>query len=364
MVAALAGVAVAASACNVGPPAATVDGAGISRAALNDQLTVLARSPAAGCVFAAEFAPGVASIGGAGQSTVTAAVASAELDNLVVENLLQQDLRRHGVTVTSADIAAARQDLSVDVDRALVNDSQSGSVPPPCSLLTTNPVSELPEPFGSDVTRFLALQEQFRAMVAHVDISAAAVHAYYTAHPSDFEEACLNLVVADTQAAAQAIQAAVAGGQNIAVAASGPGANTQITPPGGQLSCQLPTVISSTFGSGDAALIYAATTGQVLAPMAWTDPTTGTGYWLVVQIRQLSQAPESAVASQIRQQLLASTSTAAQTALQSLIKGAHVQVDPRYGTWRPSVGLVPPALPPSGDVLNPTANQGSVAAGG
>lgn len=331
---------------------------------MNDQLSVLARSAAAGCVFTAEFAPGAATVGGAGQSTVTTAVASAELDNLVVEQLLQQDLRRHGITVTAADVTAARQDLSVDVNRALVNDSQSGAVPRPCTTLTANPVTNLPQPFATDVTRFLALQEQFRALVGHVDISAAAIHAYYAAHPSDFEEACLNLVVADTQATAQAIQGAVAGGQSIALAASGPGANAQITPPGGQLSCQLPTVISSTFGSGDAALIYAATTGQVLAPMAWTDPATGTGYWLVVQVRQLSPAPEPAVASQIRQQLLAPTSSAAQKALQSLVKGANVHVDPRYGTWRPNGGLVPPAAPPSADVLDPAANQAAATPGG
>lgn len=361
---ALAGVAVGASACTASPPAATVGGVAISRSTLDDQLSVLASDAAAACVFTAEFAPGVASVAGAGQSTVTASVASAELDNLVVERLLQQDLRRHGVTVTAADIAAARQDLSVDVDRALVNDSQSGAVPPACASLTTNPVAALPDPFGGDVTRFLAVQEQFRALVGHVDISPPAVHAYYAAHPSEFEQACLNLVVADTQAAAQAIQAAVAGGQSIAVAASGPGANTQITPPGGQLTCQLPSVISGTFGSGDAALIYAATTGQVLGPMAWTDPATGVGHWLVVQVRQLSPAPESAVASQIRQQLLATTSAAAQSALQSVVRAADVQVDPRYGSWRPASGLVPPSTPPPADVLDPAANQATGGTGG
>lgn len=359
----LLGMALTSASCTTSPAAATVGSSVVSRSALDAQLSAIAANTDAACVFSAEFDPSNGPVSGAGQGTVSATVAAAELDNLVVEQILQQDLRRHGVTLSAADVAAGRADLAVDVDRSLVSASQSGSLPPACASLTANPVPHMPAIYGSDVARFLALQEQFRALVGHVDISAGAVRSYYANHASEFRQACVDLVVADTQAAAQAIDTAVSGGEAIAVAASGPGADTQITPPGGQLSCQLPTVITQTFGSGDAALIYAAKPGQVLAPMAWTDPATGGSYWLAVQVRSLPQAPEAAVSSQIRQQLLAPTSAVAQRSLQALVRSADVHVDPRFGTWRPKVGLVPPAAPPSKDVLDPAANQATSSSG-
>lgn len=353
-----------AAACTTSPAAATVDGTAIGKDTLNTQLTTIASSVDAQCVFAAEFAP-TAPVHGAGTGTVSSAVAAAELDNLVLERLLGDYLARHHRALTAADVAAAHTDLAVDVNNSLVSDEQSGAVPPACASLSANPVTNLPSAYAADVSRFLALQEQFRALVGHVDISTAGVARYYQAHPSDFREACLQLVVADTQSAAQTIHAAIAGGQSFTVAASGSGANTQITPPGGQLACQLPTVITDTFGSGDSGLIYAASPGQLLAPMSWVDPRTGSTYWLVVRVSKSTQAPLSQVSSDIRQQLLSHTDTAAATALSSLVRRANVHVDPRYGRWTATTsGLRPPVPPPSRDVLDPAVNQALALSGG
>lgn len=353
----LLGVAVASASCTTSPPAATVDGSAIAQSTLDTQLSAIATNTDAACVFAAEFDPSGAPVAGAGQQTVTSAVASAELDNLVLEQLLGRDLADHHRTVTTADVSAARTDLADDVNSSLQSDEESGALPQACASLSANPVPHLPSGYGQGVTRFLALQEQFRALVGHVDISAAGVARYYAAHQSDFEEACLDLVVADTQSAAQTIDAAVGGGESIAAAASGPGADTQITPSDGQLACQLPTVITDTFGSTDSATIYAATTGQLLPPMAWTDPSTGTTYWLVVKVADLAEASLSQVASDIRQQLLSGTDTNADAALTSLIRRARVSVDPMYGSWSRRAGLTPPAPPPAADVLNPAADE-------
>lgn len=361
---ALLALAVGAASCTTSPSAATVGGHSISQATLDNQLTAIDSNTDAACVFAAEFDPSGAPVAGAGQGTITATVASTELDNLVLEQLLEDDLARHGRSVTAADITSARSDLSSDVDSSLESDEESGAVPQACSSLTANPVSHLPVTYGHDVARFLALQEAFRALVGHVDISAAGVDAYYQAHPSDFEEACLDLVVADTQAAAQTIDTAIAGGESFAVASSGAGADTSITPPGGELSCQLPTVITDTFGSTDSATIYAGQSGQLLAPMSWTDPETGTTYWLVTKVATLQEAPVAEVASQIRQQLLSGTESSATTALESLLKRADVSIDPAYGSWRGREGLTPPAPPPAADVLNPTANEALALTGG
>lgn len=356
--AAVGGVAFGASACTTWSAPATVNGSAITRATLDAQLTALASSPQAACVFAAELDPAASSTVGAGEGTVPTSVVASELDDLVLQRLLAQDLAAHHRPVTDAAVAAARQDLAADVDNTLAADEQSGAVPPACAGLTANPVGALPPAFGDQVSRFLALQEQFRALVGHVDISTAGIAAYYAQHTADFREACLDLVVADTQAAAASIDGAIAAGESFASAATGTGADTQITPPGGQVACQLPQVITSTFGSADASQIYAAAAGQLLAPLAWTDPTTGSSYWLVVRVASLPQAPLSQVASDIRQQLLSGTSQAASEALTSLVRHAQVSVDPRYGSWHGQAGLVAPTPPPAADVLNPAADQG------
>ncbi len=355
--AAVAAVAVGAAACTTWSPPATVNGVAISRSELDAQLSAITSSPQAACVFSAEFDPQASSLTGAAVGTVPTSVVAAELDNLVLEQLLRADLARHHLTVTTSEVAAARQDLANDVDNTLVGDEQSGAVPSSCANLTVNPVSDLPPAYGRDVSRFLALQEQYRAMVGHVDISSAGVAAYYAQHQSDFKEACLDLVVADSQAAASAIDGAIAAGESFASAASGTGADTQITPPGGQVACQLPSVITSTFGPTDSSAIYAASPGQLLAPLAWTDPSTGGAYWLVVRVTSLPEAPLSEVASDIRQQLLSASSTNADQALTALVDRAHVTVDPRYGTWHQRLGLVAPAAPPAADLLNPSVDQ-------
>jgi hypothetical protein len=363
VLAAVAAVAIGTSACTAWPAPATVNGQAISRSTLDAQLHALETSPQAACVFAAEIDPAAGSVQGAGQGTVSSSVAASELDDLVLEQLLAQNLAAHHQVLTAADVQAAREDLAGDVDNTLLADEQSGAVPPACADLTSNPVGNLPAAFGRQISRFLALQEQFRARVGRVDISAAGIASYYAQHLADFKEACLDLVVADSQAAASAIDGAIAGGESFAAASVGTGADTQITPPGGQVACQLPSVLTSTFGASDTAQIYAASPGQLLAPLAWTDPSTGGSYWLAVKVTSLPEAPLADVASDIRQQLLSGTDSAATAALTALVQRAVVTVDPRYGSWHGKVGLLPPTAPPAATVLNPAANQASGSSG-
>ncbi len=360
---ALLAVAVAASACTGSTGAATVGGTSISRATLNEQLAAIVDNADAGCVFSTVFAPTGATIPGAGEGTVTSEVASTELDDLVVDRLLTQDLAAHGRAITAADLQAARADLAAQVSGAVASASQSGSLPAPCRSLSANPVASMPAVYGDQVVHFLAAQEQFRAMVGNVDISAGAIAQYYQQHQADFRQVCLHVIVSNSQAAAQQVHAAVAGGQSFAAAAGGPGADTQLTPPSGQIPCELPATITSTFGTALSAAILGASPGQLLAPAAWTDPSTGGAYWLVVRVDSLTALPLSQVTSTIREQLLSGTNTVAQAEFRKLVRQADVTVDARYGTWGATVGLQPPATPPAATVLNPAANQAALVRG-
>ncbi len=363
IIVALVGLAVGASACTTSPTVATVGGSVITKATLDGQLSDLASSADAACVFATEFGLSGSTVAGAGQGTVTTQAATVELDNLVLSRLLSEALARRHVTLTSGDLSAARTDLTAAVAASLSSDTQSGALPPACAGLTANPVAGLPSAFDSRIERFLALQEQFEAAVGHVDVSSAGVARYYRHHQAAYREACLSVVVAGSQAAAQGIRTSVSHGESFASAALGPGADTQVTPSGGQLPCELQSALSSTFGGTDAAIIAKAAPGALLAPMALADPSTGTTYWLVVKLRSASEAPLSSVAASIRQQLLSSTAGAAQKALGQLVRDTPVTVNPRYGTWKGRVGLQPPTPPPSATVLDPAANQAAAVLG-
>lgn len=354
---AVVGLALGLSSCTTSPTAATVGGAVITQSTLDTQLAALSDNTDAACVFSAEFGLGASSIAGAGQGTVTTQVATVELDNLVLGTLLGQDLARHHRVVSASDLSSAKTDLTADVSASLSNASQSGAVPPSCSGVTSNPVSGLPASFGAELDRFLAVQEQFEALVGHVNVSSTGVATYYHRHLAAYREACLDVVVANTQAAAQGIRTAIAAGESFASAATGAGANTSATPTGGQLPCELQTDLASTFGTSGAAAIKAAAPGQLLAPLALSEPSTGTTYWLVLKLTSDAQAPLSEVASSIRQQLLSSAATPAQSALEHLLRRSVITVDPRYGTWRGKIGLQPPTPPSKAIVLNPTADE-------
>lgn len=357
IIVALVALALGVSACTTSPTVATVGGSAISQASLDGQLSDLASSADAACVFATEFGLSGSTVAGAGQGTVTTQAATVELDNLVLGRLLSEALARRHVTLTAGDLSSARTDLTAAVAASLSSDSQSGAVPPACAGLTANPVDGLPRTFDSRIERFLALQEQFEAAVGHVDVSSAGVARYYHQHQGAYREVCLDVVVATTQAAAQSIRTAVSRGESFASAALGPGADTQVTPSGGQLPCELQSELPTTFGSTDAAVIAKAAPGTMLAPMSLADPSAGTTYWLVVKVASVSEAPLSSVASSIRQQLLSSAGGAAQTALEHLVRDTPVTVDPRYGTWQGKVGLQPPTPPPSAIVLDPAADE-------
>src|ERR1019366_2012372 len=116
---------------------------------------------------------------------------------------------RH-VQVSAADVTAARGDYLSQVEAA------STQVTSPCNLTGTALVGRLPKAFVDSQVRALAAQEKLEEVVGHVDVSPAAVHAYYNTHLTEVTQLCLNFIIASNQASAQTIHDRVAAGTTFA----------------------------------------------------------------------------------------------------------------------------------------------------
>ena len=196
--------------------------------------------------------------------------------------------------------------------------------------------------------------------VGHVNVSTAALTSYYDSHRALVTQECLNIILADSQTAAQTLHDEIAAGTSFSTAAKAAGADQQATPPNGELQCGYPTGLNSQLGATLGATVDALRSGQLSEPLTWqtTNPQTGAPatFYLVVQMRQHFLVPFATLRVQIRQAILAQGSAAVAVLLHRAVASAQVTVDPRYGSWDPTHGITAPSPPPPAFVPNANAN--------
>lgn len=353
---------IGAAGCDWSPTAAKVNGVAISQSQFHAQLTLVSGNAVAQCALAVEEAQSGGSlptVNGSGDATVSTAFAAFELNGLVEETLEQGALARRHVEVTASDVATARQDYLSQLEAA---SSQVGS---PCNLTGTSLVARLPKAFVDEQARSLAAQERLEEVVGGVDVSPAALRAYYRSHLSQVTQLCLDLIVAKDQASAQAIHDQVAAGTSFAAAASGPGVDTN-SPAGGQGPCVYPSEIVAQLGPAAAAAVDSLADGQVAPPQGIGVPNQATGttstVWIVIGVRQHHLVPFSDAESGLRQGLLGRGGASFTAALGRVVRSARVELDPRYGTWSERHGVLAPSPPRSDLMLNPAVHGSSPAA--
>jgi hypothetical protein len=355
---------VAATGCDVSPPAATVNGVAISQSTLNDQLSSEVANQGAQCAAlvaaGASASPvGVGSEGdGSTPNAVTPSFADNALQTLVLDQLEEQTLARRGVTVTSGDVSAATTDYENQLQSQLQQAQAQSSAPAGCALSVSSPVaSQLPGSFLRRQATSLADQEVFEQAVGHVDLSRGALEAYYRSNTVELTQECLNVIVADTQAAAQALHDQIAGGESFATAATSADADKAGTPSGGELQCAYPAALQ--LGTATSAAVEALATGQLAEPLTLVrQGSTGatTTFYLIIQMRARQLLPFATLRGSIRQVILGAHVAVVETNLKKLVGEAHVTVDPRYGTWNATRGVTVPTPPPAAFVLNGPAN--------
>ncbi len=357
------GAVVVASGCNASPTAATVNGVSISQSQLNTQLA-LATASANGsaptpanqsvqCALDIQSDGSLPTVTGVGTDTVTAQFADTTLESLVLFSLEKQALARRHVSVSAADVSAARGDFESQLEQS---EGQDGS---PCSREGAQLTNGLPAAFLKEQAQTLAYQEKLEEIVGHVNVGPAALMAYYHSHAAGLTQVCLNLIVADTATAAQTIHDQIAGGASFQTASQDSEVDPE-TPTGGQVPCVYPAEVSNEFGTDLAGTIDALSSGQLAAPLTWMSQSSSgppMTLYLVVKMRQHQLVPYADVSSAIREVLLAADTSTVGAALNRMADRASISIDPRYGTWSQAQGVRVPTPPPPAFVLNRTVNQ-------
>jgi hypothetical protein len=344
----------AGTACDLSPPAATVGTTTITRSQLDDQLALIAGNTDAQCALQLQGVNLAGPLTGAGDRTVTTSFATFELSTLVVQRLVDQDLARRGHPVTTANLQAARQDLV-----AQLTPTNASS---PCGLSGPSLLARLPKDFLDEQVQFLAAQEQLASVVGHVDVSHGALVRYYDTHPTQFQEVCLSAIAVQTQAQAQQIHDAIAGGhatfENEAMQFS---IDTQSAQSGGRIGC-VPSaqIVNSVILDAISGLSSGQLSQAVFEPQTGSN---GAGIWVVLRVDGRPIVPFAQAESQIRQQLLSSQNSAVSAEFTKLTRRAHVVVDPRYGSWAGVAGVRAPLAPKPSYLLSPSADQGPAPAG-
>jgi hypothetical protein len=368
LVAVLGALVAGATGCDLSPPAATVNDASISQSTLNAVLAsavgTTTSASNARCAEQIQSGSDASPLGvgtesdGTTPNAVSSAFAADQLEELILQQLERQTLAARHTTVTRADVTAATADYESQLQE---QQSQEGS-PPGCTLTTSASLSsQLPRAYLHQRATSLADQEMFEVAVGHVDLSTAALQAYYTQHIAEVTQECLNLVITDSASAAQTIHDQIAGGTSFASASTSASADTQLTPSGGELQCLYPSEISGQFGTALGTTIDDLSAGQLAPPQVWQTENSSTGaaatYYLIVQMRAHQVVPFAALRDQIREVVLEQHSAVVGKSLNSLVARAHITVDPRYGTWNSKRGVTVPTPPPPAFVLTPKVDQ-------
>jgi peptidyl-prolyl cis-trans isomerase C len=343
LIAAVAVVAVGAlaSACDVTPNAASVNGDTVSVSSLNTQMNALADSSAGACLIALNGDPTVTP-----GSSYPTAYAGKLLSGDVGDLLAAQFAAAHAVRLTGSDLSTAQNDYASALDGAITSlNSQAtaasvGSSPCQSADGTAYTGQELLAALPASVRNTeLANQAVDNVLLARgADLSNAAVLNYYAANQPQFAIDCVSDIATATQAEANQIVAKLTAGKSFATLAKSSSIDSQTASGGGALGCNFTEsrVLS-------ALQLTTVTPGQPVTPIQ-----ASSGMWVIYEVTSQTVVPASKAAPVIRQDLLQTTANTRRVTDELLVFAHHssITVNPQYGTWT-GVQITPPPTPPT-----------------
>lgn len=351
---------VAAAAFAMPSQAVTVNGQAISQQAVDADLSAIAGSSGYQCyldatlVLEGDHATGIFPVTGAGsaKSTTGSQTPAAYnttfvrywLTQMTSDLLVSQEVRDRHLTVTAADVALGRAGLRQEVTAVLEDfEEDTGAA---CASSAAALLDSLPAGFRSEQVRAQTERDVLDAHLAGYGLGTSSLERFYTLHRAEFDTVCLSYVSFGSQSDADAAEAAVAAGTPL----SQTGTETK-------LGCGIQKAITELPSS-----VTSLAVGKVSSPVA---EGTSTGRYALLTVTSRRVSVFTVARTTVAQALLAAGSARTTALLDRANRRADVTADPRYGRVRPkTVTLAAPPSPPSGVVLNPTANLPSTAASG
>ena len=356
---------VAAAAFTVPSNAATVNGTGISQQDLNSDVNAIASSTYYQCYLnsqeylSSEGSQELPPVLGAGTGqyagdhpTATSAFVASYLETDIGHELLLQVAAERHVSVTDAELAAARSNLTEQISQVMseiLQTQQAQNVRYSCSLtgqaLTGEEVvNTLPASFVDEQVQFVAEATALQEDLAGVGSSDADLQNYFAAHGAQFDTACLSAAVYSSQTAAEAGALEVLSGTPFATVAASTSSSG-----GGALGCDILSDLVTKLPA--AADLKSLATGAVSAPI------DDNGTYVLLQITSRTPTPYSKAKAAVVNVVQQAGSTATQKVLLADERRSSVSVNPQYGVWVPvSASVLTPFTPPPSDVLNGSAN--------
>ncbi|MDA8340961.1 MAG: hypothetical protein M0007_01860 [Actinomycetota bacterium] len=344
------------AACTVSPPAARVNAETVPMSMVDSVLHSLTATKPGLCYLTAQAqgqVPNVVGAGGAG--TYDTAFADDVVDVMVTDRLYPQLAAAKHLAATAASYAQARSDLESNLTSQIQNLSQQGQAVPTFGACLPSPTSTtpstgaqvldgLPAAFAREQIHYVEAEELLLA--DGVDLSPSAVAAYYAANKDQFSTACVSQLTVATAAAANAAIAKLKAGASFASVVASDSIDPAEQAGKGQLGCTL----SAAQVAQDLQL-PSVTVGQPIGPVGPTTTSSGTIY-NVYEVTSEQPQPLVQVEPQIRTALLFASTNQSRVAAEvtAFARRSSISVDPRFGTWKVTQ-IVPPPAPPSATLL-------------
>lgn len=338
------------SACDLTPPAASVNGSTITTGALDTQLQALDSGQAGQCLLEAQTGGAIQTRGSGGSGTYDMGFADAILQNAVTNKLAAQLAASKGLTITPADLSTATTDFSAllggEIGAATQQSQQSGA-PSYCvssqgqALTASQVLGAIPPSQRASLVRNNAVDN--RLLSDGANIAAAQIKAFYQSHPAQFTTTCVSLILASTQADATTYLAEINAGAPFASVAKAHSLDTSSAAAGGALGCSFAlSTVEQALG------VTTITPGKPFGPIR----SGSNGGYAIYEATSEALLPLSRASADIHQELLQSRSNGNRVSSE-IVAYAHrskVSIDPQYGTWKVHV-LIPPKAPPASTLL-------------
>ena len=297
------------------PYAAKVNGTRISQAALDRELEVVLENPKVLETLEAGLQPGE-SIKGTGSGTVSAAFAARMLTRRIYLELIHQEVERRNLRVTSADLAAGRQEAEQ----------------------TFEEFAKFPKSYRDEQARANAEVAVMQRNAAGT-VTEADLREYYELNKEQFTGRCISHILVDTKEQIDQLRAQIEGGADFGEVAQEFSTDPQSGRNGGFLGCFAegePLQFVEPFKTEAEKLPI----GQLSQPVQ-----TQFGFHLIAVGGERSfDSVKEEIRSQLEQQ---GGQQAFNELLLGLVRKAKIEVNPRFGTFSKEqpIGVIPPEAP-------------------